>query len=99
MDFSSGPDLNYAHAYTSILRLGLATADTPDVPDNHLGIRGPSIMCQTLTYAAKIGSSSRGPVLRSRVFPEDGVISCRIPPEYVFPYLKNPGTIRLSLFE
>ncbi|KZV33212.1 hypothetical protein F511_16246 [Dorcoceras hygrometricum] len=42
---------------------------------------------------------ARGLALRSGMFPEDSVMTSRIHPEYVFPYLKNPGTIRLSLFE
>ncbi|KZV34045.1 myosin-6 [Dorcoceras hygrometricum] len=60
------------------------------------------------TYASKIGdwpddslcarTFARGLVLSSRVFLEDIVMTRRVLPTYVFPYLKNPGTIRLSLF-
>ncbi|KZV36257.1 NAC domain-containing protein [Dorcoceras hygrometricum] len=38
-------------------------------------------------------------MLRSRALPEDCVMTSRIQPGYVFRYLKNPGTIRLSLSE
>ncbi|KZV56882.1 DNA ligase 1-like [Dorcoceras hygrometricum] len=46
MDFTSDPDLSYTKSYTSILCLGLAVGDTPDVSYYHLGTRGPSSALQ-----------------------------------------------------
>ncbi|KZV30959.1 hypothetical protein F511_16312 [Dorcoceras hygrometricum] len=47
-------------------------------------------------HAPRLGVA-RGHVLSSGVFPEDNVMASKIPSGYIFSYLKNPGTIRLSL--
>ncbi|KZV22114.1 hypothetical protein F511_11642 [Dorcoceras hygrometricum] len=51
--FISGPDDRYTYSYTSILRLGLTTGDTPDAPHNHLGTREPSTSPSALPTSSK----------------------------------------------
>ncbi|KZV29109.1 hypothetical protein F511_06604 [Dorcoceras hygrometricum] len=86
VDFSSGPDLNYTHSYTSILRLGLTMGDTPDTPYYHLETRGPSSTLHASTYNNEIGKSPEDLCSDRECFVEDSVTTSRFQPRYVFSY-------------
>ncbi|KZV30422.1 hypothetical protein F511_13006 [Dorcoceras hygrometricum] len=87
--FSSGPDLSYIHSYTSILRLGFAAWDTPDVPSNQLGTRGTEQHAPRPELCLLDRDVTRGRMLSSGVLPEHSITPLRIQQGYVFPYLNN----------
>ncbi|KZV52571.1 protein TOO MANY MOUTHS-like [Dorcoceras hygrometricum] len=95
-DFTSGPDLSHIQSYTSILRLGLAAGETPDVPYYHLGTRRPSSILQARPTLLRSGNRPR---TRSKIG-----ICPRLTDQFgsasrgqCLDVMKSPTWIRLSL--
>ncbi|KZV40287.1 hypothetical protein F511_25063 [Dorcoceras hygrometricum] len=69
INFNSGPDLSYTQSYTSILRLGLPSRDTPDAPITTSGPKNRAARPRPPTYAARSGESPEDSCSAREYFP------------------------------